>query len=146
MEYENFKKYLKKRKNIIDNALEAFLPSYYKTQTPLISAMRYSVLNGGKRFRPILVLASCEAVGGKFETAIPCACAMELIHNFSLIHDDLPCMDNDLLRRGQPTVHAKYDEPTALLAGDALIILAFNIVSRDSMNNNYQKRYLKVLE
>src|SRR5438105_13007021 len=91
--------------------------------------MRYAVLDGGKRLRPLLVLAACEAVDGNTEAALRSACAVELIHAYSLVHDDLPCMDNDVLRRGKPTVHVEYDEATALLVGDALQTLAFQLLA-----------------
>ena len=97
----------------------------------LVEAMRYAVLDGGKRLRPLLVLASCEALGGNAEAALRAACATELIHAYSLVHDDLPCMDNDVLRRGKPTVHVKFGEAQALLAGDALQALAFEILTPD---------------
>ncbi len=97
----------------------------------LADAMRYAVLDGGKRLRPLLVLASCEAVGGNPQAALRAACATELIHAYSLVHDDLPCMDNDVLRRGKPTVHVKFGEAQALLAGDALQALAFEILTPD---------------
>ena len=97
----------------------------------LVDAMRYAVLDGGKRLRPLLVLASCEAVGGHPQAALRAACATELIHAYSLVHDDLPCMDNDVLRRGKPTVHVKFGEAQALLAGDALQALAFEILTPD---------------
>ena len=97
----------------------------------LVDAMRYAVLDGGKRLRPLLVLASCEAVGGNPLAALRAACATELIHAYSLVHDDLPCMDNDILRRGKPTVHVKFGEAQALLAGDALQALAFEILTPD---------------
>jgi farnesyl diphosphate synthase len=97
----------------------------------LVEAMRYAVLDGGKRLRPLLVLASCEAVGGNSAAALRAACATELIHAYSLVHDDLPCMDNDILRRGKPTVHVKYGEAQALLAGDALQALAFELLTPD---------------
>ena len=92
--------------------------------------MRYAVLSGGKRIRPIFTLAACEAVGGRTADALEAACAFELIHSYSLVHDDLPCMDNDAVRRGKPSCHAKFGEVTALLAGDALLTLAFQILSR----------------
>ncbi|CAM3708235.1 polyprenyl synthetase family protein [Parendozoicomonas haliclonae] len=92
-------------------------------------AMAYSTLAGGKRVRPLLVLASCEALGGTAEQALPAACAIELIHTYSLIHDDLPAMDDDDLRRGRPTCHKAFDEATAILAGDALLTLAFEVVA-----------------
>jgi farnesyl diphosphate synthase len=91
-------------------------------------AMRYAVLDGGKRLRPLLVLAASEAVGGNDEAALRAACAVELIHAYSLVHDDMPCMDNDVLRRGKPTVHVKYGQAQALLAGDALQALAFELL------------------
>ena len=97
----------------------------------LVDAMRYAVLDGGKRLRPLLVLASCEAVGGNRQAALRAACATELIHAYSLVHDDLPCMDNDVLRRGKPTVHVKFGEAQALLAGDALQALAFEVLTPD---------------
>ena len=93
--------------------------------------MRYAVLDGGKRLRPLLVLAACMAVRGNHEAALRAACAVELIHAYSLVHDDLPCMDNDVLRRGKPTVHVRYGEARALLAGDALQALAFELLTPD---------------
>ena len=95
----------------------------------LVQAMRYSVLDGGKRLRPLLVLAACTAVGGQMSAALRAACAVELIHAYSLVHDDMPCMDNDVLRRGKPTVHVQFGEATALLAGDALQALAFELLT-----------------
>ena len=95
-------------------------------------AMRYAVLDGGKRLRPLLVLAAAEAVGGHLEAALRAACAVELIHAYSLVHDDMPCMDNDVLRRGKPTVHVKFGEAQALLAGDALQALAFELLTPDA--------------
>ena len=95
----------------------------------LVQAMRYAVLDGGKRLRPLLVLAACEAVGGQLPAALRAACAVELIHAYSLVHDDMPCMDNDVLRRGKPTVHVQFGEATALLAGDALQALAFELLT-----------------
>ncbi len=97
----------------------------------LVEAMRYAVLDGGKRLRPLLVLASCDALQGNPQAALRAACATELIHAYSLVHDDLPCMDNDVLRRGKPTVHVKFGEAQALLAGDALQALAFELLTPD---------------
>ena len=97
----------------------------------LVQAMRYAVLDGGKRLRPMLVLAACEAVGGDAAAAMRAACSAELIHAYSLVHDDMPCMDNDVLRRGKPTVHVQFGEATALLAGDALQALAFELLTPD---------------
>ena len=94
-------------------------------------AMRYAVLDGGKRLRPLLVLAACEAVNGNPHAALRAACAVELIHAYSLVHDDMPCMDNDVLRRGKPTVHVKFGQAQALLAGDALQALAFEFLTPD---------------
>jgi len=99
----------------------------------LVEAMRYAVLDGGKRLRPLLVLAACEAVQGNAGAALRAACATELIHAYSLVHDDMPCMDNDVLRRGKPTVHVKFGEATALLAGDALQALAFELLTPDDV-------------
>ena len=97
----------------------------------LNSAMRYAVLDGGKRLRPLLVLAACEAVHGSPQAALRAACAVELIHAYSLVHDDMPCMDNDVLRRGKPTVHVRFGQAQALLAGDALQALAFELLTPD---------------
>ncbi|MBC7703673.1 MAG: polyprenyl synthetase family protein [Rhodoferax sp.] len=99
----------------------------------LVQAMRYAVLDGGKRLRPMLVLAACEAVQGDSAAAMRAACAAELIHAYSLVHDDMPCMDNDVLRRGKPTVHVRFGEATALLAGDALQALAFELLTPDDV-------------
>ena len=97
----------------------------------LETAMRYAVLDGGKRLRPLLVLAACEAVNGNEQAALRAACAVELIHAYSLVHDDMPCMDNDVLRRGKPTVHVQFGQAQALLAGDALQALAFEVLTPD---------------
>jgi geranylgeranyl diphosphate synthase type II len=97
--------------------------------TRLAAAMRYAVLGAGKRFRPLLLLASGEALGGRTELLLPYACAVELVHNYSLVHDDLPCMDDDDFRRGRPSCHKEFGETTALLAGDALLSLAFQVMA-----------------
>ena len=120
--------YLNKQSKIIDQALPSFLPKEKDHPTLLSQAMRYAVLSGGKRIRPILALAACEVVGGRVQNALPAACALELIHSYSLVHDDLPCMDKDNTRRGKPSCHVKFGEVTALLAGDALLTLAFGIL------------------
>jgi geranylgeranyl pyrophosphate synthase len=113
-------------KPVIESALERVLDQQAEGPAETLQeAMRYAVLGGGKRFRPLLALATCRAACGEPERALPAACATELIHCFSLVHDDLPCMDNDDLRRGKPTCHVKFGEATALLAGDALLALAF---------------------
>lgn len=114
-----------------ESILDRFLPSANVNPGILHQAMRYSSLAGGKRFRPVLVYASGKALGLKMDRLDPLACAIELIHTYSLIHDDLPAMDDDNLRRGQPTCHRAYDEATAILAGDALQALAFQILADD---------------
>lgn len=111
----------------VEQALSAWVPQ--DAPAGLGEAMRYAVLDGGKRLRPLLVLGASEAVGGNPEAALRAACAVELIHAYSLVHDDMPCMDNDVLRRGKPTVHVKFGEATALLAGDALQALAFELLA-----------------
>ena len=125
----NIQHYLHKQSKKIDKALDGYLPKKNDYPPTLHEAMRYSVFSGGKRIRPILVLAACAAAGGDERKVIPAACAIELIHSYSLIHDDMPCMDDDALRRGKPTVHVAYDEATALLVGDALQSQAFTILS-----------------
>ncbi|MDR6537563.1 farnesyl diphosphate synthase [Variovorax soli] len=111
--------------------VEAALSQWVGVDAPVLlgDAMRYAVLDGGKRLRPLLVFAACESVDGQAEAALRAACAVELIHAYSLVHDDLPCMDNDVLRRGKPTVHVKFGEADALLAGDALQALAFELLT-----------------
>jgi geranylgeranyl diphosphate synthase type II len=116
---------------LVEKSLERYMRPASGCPERLADAMRYSVLAPGKRLRPVLVLLAAEAVGGELEAALPAACAIELIHAYSLIHDDLPAMDNDDLRRGLPTCHRKFDEATAILAGDALQALAFEIVAHD---------------
>lgn len=121
--------YLREKKTLIDRYLMMFLGSPGKLPPTLYESMRYSLSAGGKRIRPILSIASCEAVGGRTEDVIPAAIAIEMIHTYSLIHDDLPAMDNDDLRRGKPTNHKVFGEATAILAGDGLLTLAFGILS-----------------
>lgn len=113
----------------IDRALEAALPAPEMTgpDSLIRDAMRYSLLSGGKRVRPVLTLAFCELCGGDLATAMPFACAVEMVHTYSLIHDDMPCMDDDDLRRGRPTNHKVYGEDIALLAGDGLLTKAFEV-------------------
>lgn len=126
MDYEKF---FKKNLRLIETRLREILKTREAKPYKLHKAMRYAVLTGGKRFRPVLTLAACEACGGKAKDALIPACAVELIHAYSLVHDDLPALDNDLLRRGQPTCHKKFDEATAILAGDGLLTLAFEVLS-----------------
>jgi geranylgeranyl diphosphate synthase type II len=123
------KEELKERIKIIDEALNKFLPEQDNPQSVIYRAMRYSVFAGGKRLRPILMTEVCKMCGGDINDAMPFACAMEMIHTYSLIHDDLPAMDDDDLRRGMPTNHIKFGEATAILAGDALLNKAFEVVS-----------------
>ena len=112
----------------MDEALRRFLTQSGTSAALLFEAMRYSVFGGGKRIRPVLLLEFCRVSGGEPDSALPFACALEMIHTYSLIHDDLPCMDNDDMRRGRPTNHKVYSEHTAVLAGDALLNLAFEIM------------------
>ncbi len=125
----DLKLYLKDRCKLVDNALERLLPPDDEQPASLHKSMRYSVFAGGKRVRPILMLAACEAVGGSIDDAMPAACAMEMIHTYSLIHDDLPAMDDDDFRRGNPTNHKVFGEAVAILAGDALLTQAFIAMS-----------------
>jgi geranylgeranyl pyrophosphate synthase len=113
----------------IEAALPTFLSPADECPAVLLEAMRYSLLAGGKRLRPILCLASCDAVGGGRHAVMPAACAIEMIHTYSLIHDDLPAMDNDTMRRGRPTLHVVAGEGQAILAGDGLLTLAFNVLA-----------------
>ena len=113
----------------VESALDAWVPPAAPAGLGL--AMRYGVLDGGKRLRPLLVLAAARAVQGSREAALRAACAVELIHAYSLIHDDMPCMDNDVLRRGKPTVHVQFGEAQAMLAGDAMQALAFEVLTPD---------------
>jgi len=124
------KKYLKKQQSIINRALKKTLPA--KKKSKVAEAMHYSVFAGGKRFRPILMLAVAQALGKNPKQVLRAACAIELVHTFTLIHDDLPAMDNDDFRRGNPTCHKVYGEDLAILAGDALHTLAFEILSSNS--------------
>ena len=121
--------YIAERGDLIDKALRRYLPSASTQPPTLHKAMRYSVFAGGKRLRPVLSLAAAEACGEDPEAALPMACAVECIHTYSLIHDDLPCMDDDDLRRGKPTSHKVYGEGIAVLAGDALLTVAFEILA-----------------
>jgi len=121
--------YMKVQAAAVDVALDRFLPPETQRPETLHKAMRYSVFAGGKRLRPVLVIAGAEAVGGTAERVMPTACALEMIHTYSLVHDDLPAMDNDDFRRGVPTNHKVFGEAIAILAGDALLTLAFRLVA-----------------
>jgi geranylgeranyl diphosphate synthase type II len=124
--------YVAARGALIEAALDAALPSPESVPPPLHEAMRYSVFAGGKRVRPLLVMASAEAAGGRPEAVLPTACAVEMIHTYSLIHDDLPSMDDSATRRNRPTCHVTFGEAIAVLAGDALHALAFNVIARNA--------------
>jgi geranylgeranyl diphosphate synthase type II len=129
----DLKAYLEERRGLVNRALEAYLPRVRGPAFRVSQAMHYSLFAGGKRLRPILCLAAAEAVGGDAGEALPVACALEMIHTYSLIHDDLPAMDDDDLRRGQPTCHKQFDEATAILAGDGLLTEAFQIMAATAL-------------
>jgi geranylgeranyl diphosphate synthase type II len=133
----NLKSYLASRQKQIDRALDRYLPKESTRPVTIHKAMRYSLFAGGKRLRPILCLAAAEVCGGKIESALPLACAMECIHTYSLVHDDLPSMDNDDFRRGRPTCHKVFGDGIAVLAGDALLTIAFEIVSHAKPSRRY---------
>lgn len=138
------KRYLKAQQRAVDAALRRFLPRESARPATLHKAMRHPIFAGGKRLRPILCLAAAEAFGGSAENAMPAACAVEIIHTYSLVHDDLPCMDNDDLRRGKPTTHVAYGENVAVLAGDGLLTEAFAIVAQTPECRNYKTRHYVV--
>ncbi len=128
--------YLDRIRRRVDEALTTYLPEVDASPSAtcparLAMAMRHSMLGGGKRLRPVLCVMAVEACGGTLEEALPAACALEMVHTYSLIHDDLPAMDDDDLRRGRPTCHKAFDEATAILAGDGLLTLAFEVVARE---------------
>jgi len=127
MKRSEFESWTRAELDAVESAMQAWVPA--NTPAGLGLAMRYGVLDGGKRVRPLLVLAACQAVGGLREAAMRAACAVELIHAYSLVHDDMPCMDNDVLRRGKPTVHVQFGEAQAMLAGDAMQALAFEVLT-----------------
>ncbi|MDP2862430.1 MAG: polyprenyl synthetase family protein [Desulfobacterales bacterium] len=135
--------YISKKNILINDELNKIISSSQNSNL-LTKAMSYSLLSGGKRIRPVLCIAASEAVGGNEYDVLPAACALEMIHTYSLIHDDLPAMDNDTLRRGKPTCHVAFNESTAILAGDALLTLAFQILSSVHINNGAAK-WLKVI-
>ena len=137
--------YLAAKKKVVDDALRMHLDGFRNQSTALADAMRYSVEAGGKRLRPILCLAACEAVCGKDHDAMAAACALECIHTYSLIHDDLPAMDDDDLRRGKATCHKAYNEATAILAGDALLTMAFEILASCCSEGQDPRDILRVI-
>ncbi len=126
----NVNEQLNEYAQMTEEALGKYIPSTECLQKSVIEAARYSLSAGGKRIRPALVMEFCRVCGGEPETALPIACAIEMMHTFSLIHDDLPCMDNDDLRRGKPSCHKAFGEATALLAGDAFAIMPFEIIAK----------------
>ena len=128
-------RYLKERAAIVERALAGVVAGPGTPAARLFESMRYSLLAGGKRLRPMLALAACEAVGGSLDAAMGFACAIEMIHTYSLIHDDLPCMDDDDLRRGRSTNHKVYGEAIATLAGDALLTDAFKVLARSGSSS-----------
>ena len=128
---DDIKKVLDESRRLIETALDSLLPAADQSPERVHQAIRWSVFAGGKRFRPALLLASGQTFGASAESLLKTACALEMIHTYSLIHDDLPSMDDDDLRRGRPTCHIRYDEATAILAGDALQTLAFGAIAQD---------------
>jgi geranylgeranyl diphosphate synthase type II len=129
----NLQRYLEKRSQLVDRALTQVLPKQTSLPGTLDAAMRYSLFSGGKRIRPILALASGEAVGAPVARIMPFACALEMIHSYSLVHDDLPAMDDDDLRRGKPTNHVVFGEAMAILAGDGLLTEAFRVMAEGAL-------------
>ena len=138
----DLQEYLSIRRDLVDKTLDQVLPSDSTVPTQLHEAMRYSIFAGGKRVRPILAMAAAEAVGGRGEEVLPFAAAVECVHTYSLIHDDLPSMDDDDMRRGKASAHKAFDEATAILAGDALLALAFEVLSRPAMVRRYRPERL----
>ena len=140
----DLKQYLEARRLMVEEALEAALPQQDGPESRVVEAMRYSLFAGGKRLRPILCLAASEAVGGETQAAMPAGCALEMIHTYSLIHDDLPAMDDDDLRRGKPTNHKVFGEAIAILAGDGLLTEAFVLLS--DYNSLLPEKAVQVIE
>lgn len=136
----NLKTYLATRAAETDAAMDAFLPKAKERPATIHAAMRYSVFAGGKRLRPVLCLAAAEACGGEISNALAPACAVELMHTYSLVHDDLPAMDDDDLRRGRPTCHKVYGEGMAVLCGDALLTESFVVLARTTPTKRYGTR------
>ena len=140
-----FKQILNEKINYIEELLKDYMPKEKGYQETITKAMNYSLQAGGKRLRPILTLESCKMVGGKEEDAIPFAMAIEMIHTYSLIHDDLPALDNDDLRRGKPTNHKVFGDAMAILAGDALLNYAYEIMLSSSINKENPAKYLRAI-
>lgn len=131
--------------DVVNEALVKYLPDANDGQADVVKAMKYSIVNGGKRLRPIFVIEFCKACGGTLEDALPFACAIEYIHTYSLIHDDLPCMDDDDMRRGNPSCHKMFGEATALLAGDALLTHAFEIAANANVSDDKKTMAISLL-
>lgn len=139
----DLKSYLSSKREQINQALDSI---FSNTSSKIVKAMKYSLMAGGKRIRPVLCLAAAETVGRQSQDVIRAACALEMIHTYSLIHDDLPAMDNDDMRRGHPTCHVAFDEATAVLAGDALLTLAFEMLSSiEFIQDNNVLNWLRVI-
>ena len=140
-----FKQCLKEKASFVEKVLKEYMHKEEGYQKNVIEAMNYSLSAGGKRLRPILTLEACKIVGGNEDEAIPFAIAIEMIHTYSLIHDDLPALDNDDLRRGRPTNHKVYGEAMGILAGDALLNYAFEVMLAGSINKENPEKYLKAI-
>jgi geranylgeranyl diphosphate synthase type II len=143
---ESLTQYFTRRSEEVNQWLDGFLPQEATPPTAIHRAMRYSIFAGGKRLRPVLVLASGEALGAESDELMPAACAIEMIHTYSLIHDDLPAMDNDDLRRGRPTCHKAFGEALAILSGDALLTQAFRILASDAPHRDARKQIQVIRE
>ena len=141
----DLKAYLEDRRALVEEALRRFIPGETTMPLELHRAMHYSLFAGGKRLRPILTIAAAEAVGGKAEEALPVACAFEYIHTYSLVHDDLPAMDDDDLRRGRPTCHRVFGQAMAILAGDALLTEAFALLTNPACVGHLDPRLLRTV-
>jgi len=145
MQASRLDSYLKEKKMLVEEALDRLLPPSDQEPKKLHDSMRYSTMAGGKRLRPILAIAACELCGGCGADILPPACGLELIHTYSLIHDDLPCMDDDDLRRGRPTNHKVYGDAMAVLAGDALLTLAFECFAGRGLQANVRPTVLAAI-
>ncbi len=143
----DLKKYLIEKQTAVNTALENIVRQEGTSEPRIVSAMRHSLMAGGKRLRPVLCLAAAEIVGGDEDQVLEAACSLEMIHTYSLIHDDLPAMDNDDMRRGKQTCHIAFDEATAILAGDALLTMAFEVLSKKDnwMSSDYAFKKLDVI-
>ncbi|MBI4516835.1 MAG: polyprenyl synthetase family protein [Deltaproteobacteria bacterium] len=137
----NLKTYLARQRRLIEHRLDGCLPPGGKHATALVRAMRHSLFAGGKRIRPILALAAADAVGGDTSLVLPFACALEMVHTYSLVHDDLPAMDDDDLRRGKPTCHVVFGEAAAILAGDGLLTEAFRTMAEAALRPGMNRRH-----